>query len=230
MSWSAITAAFGLGVLTAMLPCSLAGSIAAISFITRGIARGRHVLLSGLLYALGQAVAYELLALGITAGLLASGQAGRFLHRYLTQTLGPVLILAGMFLLELLGTRFSLRLAGEGIQRRASAGGALWGAPLGLLLALSFCPSSAGVFFGVLIPLATAQHSPVLLPLAFAAGAALPVVAFAFLLAFAGRYVGSAFNRLIQVERWVRLAAGIALILAGVYFCLTAIFGVSLLR
>jgi cytochrome c biogenesis protein CcdA len=173
-------------------------------------------------------VAYVLLALAITAGVLAGGDVGRFLHRYLTQALGPLLILAGMFLLDLLGSRFSLHLAGQGIQRRASAGGALWGAPLGLLLALSFCPSSAGLFFGVLIPLATGEHSPLLLPLAFAAGAALPVVAFAFLIAFSGRCVGSAFRRLAQVERWARLAAGLALILAGVYFCLTAIFGISL--
>jgi len=33
---------------------------------------------------------------------------------------------------------------------------------------------------------------------------------------------------LTQVEKWVRLVAGVLFVLAGVYYCLTHIYGLSL--
>ena len=38
-----------------------------------------------------------------------------------------------------------------------------------------------------------------------------------------------AFNRLMQIERWVRTITGVVFILAGLYYCLTYIYGLSLL-
>lgn len=229
MSWLAIGTALWLGILTSISPCPLASNIAAISFISRRVGQTRQVLLSGLLYTLGRTIAYVALSVVIVAGLLATGQIARFLQRYLNQILGPVLILVGLVLLGLLGSGLSLSLAGQGVQRRASKGGALWSLLLGILFALSFCPVSAGLFFGGLIPLATARESHVLLPLLFGAGTAVPVLAFAFLIAFGTRYVGAAFNKLTQVERWVRVVTGTAFVAAGVYYCITHIYGIALL-
>jgi threonine/homoserine/homoserine lactone efflux protein len=59
-------------------------------------------------------------------------------------------------------------------------------------------------------------------------GTALPVLVFAFLIAFSAEYLGKAFNRLTQVEKWVRLVAGVLFVLAGVYYSLTHIYGLSL--
>jgi cytochrome c-type biogenesis protein len=229
MSWFAIGTALWLGILTSISPCPLASNIAAISFISRRVGQTRQVLLSGLLYTVGRTIAYLALSVVIVAGLLATGQIARFLQRYLNQILGPVLILVGLVLLGLLGSGFSLSLAGEGVQQRASKGGVLWSLLLGVLFALSFCPVSAGLFFGGLIPLAAAKESHVLLPLLFGAGTAVPVLAFAFLIAFGTRYVGAAFNKLTQVERWVRVLTGTAFVAAGVYYCLTHIYGIAFL-
>ncbi len=229
MEWLAIGTALWLGILTSISPCPLASNIAAISFISRRVGQTRQVLLSGLLYTIGRTIAYQVLSIVIVVGLLATGDIARFLQRYLNQILGPVLILVGMVLLGLLGFTFSLNLAGQGVQQRASKGGVLWSLLLGILFALSFCPVSAGLFFGGLIPLAAAKQSHVLLPLLFGVGTALPVIAFAFLIAFASQYVGVAFNRLTQVERWVRAVTGTVFIVAGVYYCLAHIYGIPLM-
>lgn len=226
-TWFAMASALWLGILTSISPCPLASNIAAISLIGRRVGQTRQVLLSGALYMLGRTVAYVALAVLILAGLLGSGEIARFLQRYLNQILGPVLILVGMALLGLLGASLSLNLASERVQERASTGGTLWAAVIGLLFALSFCPVSAGLFFGALLTLSASHQSRLALPTLFGIGTALPVIFFAILIAFAANRVGKTFNRLTQVEWWVRTISGVVFILAGLYYCLTHIYGVS---
>jgi cytochrome c-type biogenesis protein len=228
MSWILIVgSALWLGVLTSISPCPLASNLAAISFIGRKVGSTRHVLLSGLLYTIGRTAAYLALGVIIMAGLMASGEIARFLQRYLNQILGPVLILVGMLLLGMLGFTGSLSLAGSGVQARASRGGVWWALLLGVLFALSFCPVSAGLFFGGLVPLSMSNQSRVVLPTLYGVGTALPVLVFAFLMAFASQHVGKAFNRLTQIERWVRIVTGVIFIAAGIYYSLAYVYGVS---
>jgi len=228
MTWFAMGSALWLGILTAISPCPLATNIAAISFIGRQSSHRKAVLLSGLCYTLGRTLTYVLLGSIIMAGLMATAQVSQFLQKYMNEILGPVLILLGMILLGWIGSALSLNLAGEGIQKRAEKGGLLWSILLGVLFALSFCPVSAGLFFAGLIPLAIQQDSRLVLPILYGAGTALPVLIFAFLLAFAAASVGKAFNRLTAVERWVRGIAGGLFILAGLYYCLTHVYGITL--
>ncbi len=51
---------------------------------------------------------------------------------------------------------------------------------------------------------------------------------FAFLIAFGGEMLGKAFDRLTHIELWVRRITGIIFILAGIYYCLTHIYGLNL--
>ena len=224
MTWLTIVTALWFGILTSISPCPLATNIAAISFVARKVDKMRAVLLSGLLYAVGRTVAYLAMGALIMAGLLASGQIALFLQKYLNQALGPVLILVGMLLLGLIGSTASITLVGAGVQARASKGGIGWAALLGILFALSFCPVSAGLFFGVLIPLSAANQSMVILPLVYGIGTATPVIVFALLIAFASQRLGSAFNRLTQIERWVRLITGFIFVVAGIYYSLLYVY------
>ena len=198
------------------------------SFIGRQVGNRRGVLLSGLLYALGRTLTYVVLGLVITVGILATAEVSRFLQKYMNEILGPLLILLGMVLLGLIGSGISWNLAGNGVQQRAAKGGIAWSLLLGVLFAFSFCPVSAGLFFAGLIPLSVKQGSRLLLPILYGVGTALPVIVFAFLIAFAGEYLGNAFNRLSQIEKWVRVSTGVLFILAGIYYCLTHIYGLSL--
>lgn len=229
MTWLTISSALWLGLLTAISPCPLATNVAAISFIGRKVGQPRQVVLAGMLYVVGRTVAYVALAALLLSGLLASGEIARFLQRYLNLVLGPIVILVGMVLLGLIGSGVSMNLAGSGVQERAAKGGLWWAGALGFLFALSFCPVSAGLYFGALIPLATAKGSRLLLPGTYGLGTALPVIAFALLIAFASQHVGKAFTTLTRIERWLRVATGVVFIVAGVYLTLTHVYGLSLL-
>jgi cytochrome c-type biogenesis protein len=228
MSWIAIVSALWLGILTSISPCPLATNIAAISFIGRKAGKKNHVLGSGFLYSIGRILAYVILGGIITAGFLGSAEVSRFLQKYMNEALGPIMILLGLILLGWIGTGVSLSLGTEKLQKKAEKGSILWALPIGSLFAISFCPVSAGLFFGGLLPLALKENSIFILPILFGIGTALPVVVFAFLMAFASAYVGKSFNKLTHVEIWVRRIAGSSFILAGIYYCLTHIYGLSI--
>lgn len=220
--------ALWLGLLTAISPCPLTTNIAAISFIGRQVGNRRGVLLSGILYVAGRTLTYVLLGLVLTAGILATAEVSRFLQRYMNEFLGPILILLGMVLLGLIGSATSWNLANEGVQQRAAKGGLIWALVLGVLFALSFCPVSAGLFFAGLVPLAVKAESRFLLPTLYGVGTALPVLVFAFLIAFSAERLGKAFDRLTQIEKWVRLLVGWLFIAVGLYYSLTHVYGVRL--
>jgi cytochrome c biogenesis protein CcdA len=222
--WLAWLSALWLGLLTSISPCPLATNIAAISFLGRQVGKPRHLLTAGLLYVAGRTVAYVALAALLLAGLLASDGIARFLQQYLNLLLGPLLIVVGLVLLELLGGSLALSLGGSRLQERAARGGWWWALALGVIFALSFCPVSAGLYFGALLPLAAAQESRLAIPAIYGVGTALPVVGFALLLGLGGQYVGRAFNRLTQVERWGRLGTGVVFLGAGLYLSLTHVY------
>jgi cytochrome c biogenesis protein CcdA len=235
--WLVLGSAFWLGLLTSISPCPLATNIAAISFLGRSVGNTRKVLLSGLLYTLGRTIVYVGLGVLILYVFQAASTGGdpnsaasgisRFLQKYMGVILGPVLILVGMMLLGMLDFTGSLNLGGQGLQDRVAKGGAFWALPLGILFALSFCPVSASLFFGGLIGLSSQHSSPVLLPTLFGIGTAVPVLVFAFIITFASQYVGKAFNALTRFERWFRVVTGVVFIVAGLYYTLTHIYGVS---
>ncbi|HNW11617.1 MAG TPA: aromatic aminobenezylarsenical efflux permease ArsG family transporter [Candidatus Rifleibacterium sp.] len=227
MTWVSITTATWLGILTAISPCPLASNVAAISFIGRQLQSRSAVMLSGLLYTSGRTVTYVVLGALLSSGLLAGGELSRFLQKYLNEILGPLLILLGMVLLNLIGGGISIQMAGEGIQNKVQQHGILYAFPLGVLFALSFCPVSAGLFFGALIPLAVNNNSALFLPALYGIGTAIPVVIFAGLIAFGGKWLGKTFNALNRVEYFVRTATGIIFITVGFYYAFTHIYGIK---
>jgi len=99
---------------------------------------------------------------------------------------------------------------------------------LGFLFALSFCPVSAALFFGSLIPLAVDHQSAVVMPTIYGVGTALPVVAFAILIALGAKSVGRAFNKISIFEKWARRITAIAFILVGTYYTLIYIVGMDI--
>jgi cytochrome c biogenesis protein CcdA len=218
--------ALWLGILTSISPCPLATNIAAVSFIGRRIGRTRVVFLTGLLYALGRILAYVALGSLLVTSVLSRPQLSYFLQKYMNKILGPILILVGMILLELININISGAGVSERMQKRVEVLG-IWGAALlGIVFALSFCPTSAALFFGSLIPLAVKYKSGFTLPALYGLGTGLPVLFFAVLIAFGAQSVGKAFNKLTQLEWWVRRITGVIFIIIGIYFCLTHIFGI----
>jgi cytochrome c-type biogenesis protein len=216
--WAGLVSALWLGILTSISPCPLATNIAAVSFISKRVGNNKMVLLSGLFYTLGRMLAYMLIAIVVVTSLLSVPEVARFLQKYINLVIGPLLILVGLFLMEILKMSFGKgKGISKGMQDRAERGG-IWGAAmLGFVFALSLCPISAGLFFGSLIPLSLKYESNIILPLIYGIGTALPVIVFAFVITFAFSYVGKIFNQLTKFEYWARRVTGAVFILMGLY-------------
>jgi len=207
-------------------PCPLATNIAAITFIGRRLERPRQVLVGGLAYTAGRAVTYVALGALLAASVLNAPMASLLLQKHANRILGPILVLAGMFLLELL----RLPVPGGGAvarlgERVGQRGG--WGAAvLGAVFALSFCPLSAVLFFGSLVPLAVSSGSWVLLPSVYGVGTGLPVLVVAILVALGARSLGSALDRMAAFGRWARSGTGVVFIAVGIYYSLAYVYRV----
>jgi cytochrome c biogenesis protein CcdA len=216
-------AALWLGILTSISPCPLATNIAAISYVGRRVEKTRWVLLAGLLYTLGRSIAYVAVAVIVTKGLLSIPGVSNFLQKYMNLFIGPVMLVVGLLLLDIWKFSFGGGM-GSGLQARVDRMG-VWGAGLlGILFALAFCPVSAGLFFGGLIPLAI-KGNTVLLSSLYGIGTALPVIGFSLLLAYAAHWVGVAFKKLTAIEIWVRRITAAVMILVGILLILKHNFG-----
>lgn len=218
--------AAGLGLLTAVHPCPLAGHLGALAALSGWPERPRRIWGAGLALAAGFASAYAALGILLCWGLTSAPSASEVLQSYLTRLLGPLLVVAGMLIAGLLGggrpSAMRERLS-SWFGRRAWSS---WIAfPAGMLLALSFCPASAAIFFGVLLPLAMTKQMPVLLPVAYGAGVAFPLVVIAFLVAFGTHWLGREANHAARIKT-VRLAAGAVVILVGITHALRHVYGV----
>lgn len=227
--WIALGSSFWLGVLTSISPCPMATNIAAVTYIGKRVTRPSLVLTSGLVYTLGRMISYIGLAVVIVSSILAIPAVALFLQKYMNRFLGPILILAGLFLLGLIRIKTLDFGVSNGLRKRAEKSGFLGAGLLGLIFALSFCPISAALYFGSLIPLAINHRSAVIMPGIYGIGTAFPVVAFSLLIAFGARFVGAAFNRMTQFEFWARRVTGVIFLLVGVYYILIYIFGLKLI-
>lgn len=220
--------AVGWGILTAISPCPMATNIAAMSFIGKRITQPSTVFLSGLLYAAGRTIAYVVLAYLLVKGVLSTWQTSHVLERYMNLMLGPLLILIGMVLLELIRFNISGPGVSEKMQGRVDRWGIWAAAPLGMIFALSFCPVSAAYFFTLVKFLIDNEKSGVALPTFYGIGTALPVIIFAGLIAVGAKSIGKVFNKLTQIERWSRRVTGVIFIGVGIYYCLSHIFNVHI--
>jgi cytochrome c-type biogenesis protein len=216
---AAATAAW-LGILTSISPCPLATNLVAISFISRNVATPGRVFWTGMLYTLGRTLTYAALGALLVGSVLSIPQVSMSLQYWMNRLLGPILIVVGMFLLDLLRFNFTTSLVTHSLQDRAQSWGA-WGAGLlGMIFALSFCPVSAALFFGSLIPLSLKADSPIVLPVLYGIGTGLPVALFAIGLAAGVQTLSAALNRLREIERWARHATGAVFIAVGLYYTL----------
>ncbi|CAG0988110.1 hypothetical protein PHYC_02137 [Phycisphaerales bacterium] len=214
-----LTAAW-LGLLTSVSPCPLATNIAAVGYLGRHAARPRRALFSGICYVAGRTICYAILAAVLSMGLAAAAAASETLNRIVGLLVGPVLIITGGMMLGLIPAPAWSGAPPRIMERLGKSGDQLGAALLGALFALSFCPSSAALFFGGLLPLATKSESVVLVPITYGVATGLPVLVFASMLAGGGAGIGRLFVRVQQVERWLRLATGLVILGVGLYLAI----------
>ena len=212
-----------LGLMTAISPCPLATNITAIGFIGKDIENRNRVFYNGLVYTLGRAVSYTLLAVIISLGVDQFAVSGIF-QRYGEKIIGPALIIIGLFMLDILKIKFP----GVGnLTRRFEEKGTknYWDVLLlGILFALAFCPYSGVLYFGMLLPITVSSASGLYLPVVFAIATGIPVIIFAWLIAYTISGVGTLYNRIKTFEIWFRRVIAVLFIGVGIYYVVTVFF------
>lgn len=210
---------FILGILVAINPCQLAINISALTYIIKRDEEAHLSPYHHLLYVIGRCITYTLLG-WILICLIGGGQNIYAVQAVLAhgETLLPYAMTAmGLFLLYRgIHTHHhehgdECHNCGHLIKRNGPMGALI----LGITLAFAFCPESAVLYFGALLPLSVTSQIGILFPLIFAIGAALPVLLIAVLLHKASQKAIQLTQRLERVQQWINILMGIAFIVAA---------------
>lgn len=213
-----VLTAFLLGMATAISPCPLATNITAIAYISKDIENQRRVFYSGLVYTLGRAITYTTIGLVFYLGASQFKIAG-FLNKYGERIIGPALIIIGLFMLDII--KINLKGTGkftENLGEKAKNGNFLSALIMGMAFALAFCPYSGVLYFGMLIPITISSVKGLFLPIVYALGTGLPVIIFAYFVAFTVYGIGNLYNKVKTFELWFRRVVAIVFMGVGVYY------------
>jgi cytochrome c-type biogenesis protein len=217
-----VLAAFLLGLLTAISPCPLATNISAIGFISKDVTNRRKVFLSGLIYTLGRTISYSVLGIILIATLKEGASIYKIqkaISTYGEMLIGPFLIIFGILMLDIIKIRLPFFNRWSVNMENRTSKGSLWSALfLGIVFALAFCPYSGVLYFGGLIPLSVSSSIGYLLPIVFAFATGLPVIIFAWILAYSVSGLGSFYNKVKTFEFWFRRVVAVVFILVGFYY------------
>lgn len=212
-----------LGLMTAISPCPLATNITAIGFISKNIDNQRKVFVNGLVYTLGRAITYTVIGLLIFFGASQFKFAG-FFQDWGEKLLGPLLIIIGLFMLGVL----KFKIPGVGYlthKMEHKSGESFWSSLLlGIVFALAFCPYSGVLYFGMLMPMTVSIASGLYLPLFFAIATGIPVIIFAWFIAYSIGSIGNVYNKLKAFEIWFRRIIALLFIVVGIYYVFTIYF------
>jgi cytochrome c biogenesis protein CcdA len=212
-----------LGFMTAISPCPLATNITAVGFISKDIENRNRVFLNGLFYTLGRAISYTVLAVVIYLGADQFKFSG-FFQLYGEKIIGPLLIIIGLLMLDVLKIKFPGMSGLTSKMETKTQWGYFDAILLGMVFALAFCPYSGVLYFGMLVPLTISSASGLYLPVVFALATGIPVIIFAWILAFSIGSIGGVYNKIKNFEVWFRRVIAVLFIIVGIYYIIRVFF------
>lgn len=213
-----LLAAFALGLMTAVSPCPLATNITATAYISKTINSKSKVIVSGLLYTFGRMFSYTTIGALIYFGL-STFKLAKLFQGNGEKFIGPVMIIIGLIMLDIIKFNFlSKGNLTDKLSERFKDKGLLGSFLLGALFALAFCPYSGTLFFGMLIPMTLSSDAGLAIPIVFSLGTGLPVLIFAFVIAFSIEKLGRYFKAITKIEKVMRVVAGLTFIITGLYY------------
>jgi cytochrome c-type biogenesis protein len=213
-----VLSALLLGLMTAISPCPLATNISAIGYISKDLESRSRVFVNGLVYTLGRSLSYT----GLAGVLLLGANRMKFslaFQQYGEKALGPLLIVIGLLMLGIITIRLPGfdRLSSQFEKKKSRF--RYWDVLLlGVVFALAFCPYSGVLYFGMLIPMTLGSDTGLLLPVLFALATGIPVILFAWLLAYSVAGVGRLYQNIKAFEVWFRRVVAVLFIAIGLYY------------
>jgi len=203
--------------MTAISPCPLATNITAMGFISKDLENRNRVFYNGIIYTVGRAVSYTVLAFILYLGADQFKISSVF-QQYGEKFLGPLLIIIGLFMLGVIHLPFlGLDQLTNRFQKKEKHNYRDVFL-IGCLFAMAFCPYSGVLYFGMLIPLTIQSSSGLALPIVFAIATGIPVILFAWLLAYMVSGVGKLYNRIKTFEIWFRRIVALLFLGIGIYY------------
>jgi len=202
-----------LGVASSISPCMFATNIAALSYIIAN--NPKKSIFIGVMFSLGRIVTY--FSLGIIL-IIFGKEMGQ--SQYFNMILGVLLVIIGYMFLDIftIDLGFTSKISQKGLKYKdyGVAGAFI----LGLLFALAFCPYSAALFFGILIPLGIKSSFGISYPILFGIGVSIPIMIFSFIIYFG---FSTKLNALTENWEYVSKSLGSILLIVGIYYVKTYI-------
>lgn len=214
-----VAAAFILGLLTAISPCTLAATISGAAFITRSMNTPKYALLVGILLSTGRMITFFVIGSIMIAAGHTIGEIALFSQNVGTILLGCVLFVVGVVFLDVVPV--DIDVGGGFIANMAAkthAFGLLGAVFLGALYGLAFCPYSAALFFGMLIPLAVSVPEGYVLPVLFGLGVNIPVLLYSGMVYMGSSKARSAMQMVSKSWTLIGRLLGVILISASLYY------------
>jgi len=202
-----------MGILINIDVCPLMANLAAITYVSKNSKR-KNIILHGLFYSLGRILSYTAIALLVYFGLSSFNFS--FLTEYGERIAGTVLIISGIIMFVLANKDDDEK--EQEIKDTTISKGYFGSFSLGIILSLAFCPHSAALFFGILIPLTIKSAAGLLLPPVFAIGASLPIIIFSLFLSYNTEKIENIFNKMEKLERPLRYLTAIIFLITGLVF------------
>ncbi len=210
--------AFILGLMTAISPCPLAMNITATAYLSKDIADKRRVMFNGVFYTVGRMFSYTALASIIFFGA-SKLHVAQWFQQINGMWIGIALVVFGILMLDVL--KFDIPFVSKWTSRigeRKMKRNYLNAFLMGVVFALAFCPYSAVLYFGGLIPITLASSEGLLLPPVFALATGLPVIIIAWLLAYSVANVGKFYNSMNVFQKWFKRIVAAVFIVVGIYY------------
>lgn len=222
--WIVLGSALWLGIMASISPCTIVTNIAAVSFLAKRVTHPVLVFISGLSYSLGRVVTYAALGYLFINSFLSIPQVAQFLQKYMPQALGPFLIITGLVLIEKIRIKMPGVILSHKHHGKLMEAGVPGSFLLGLIFALAFCPVSAALFFGSLIPLAINTQKGSVLFFIYGIGTSLPVLIFSVAIAVGVTSLNHWMHKISRFEYYTRKITGFIFIIAGLYYAGAHIF------
>lgn len=233
MEWSSISqipvlTAFSLGLLTAVSPCTLAATISGAAYVSRNLTTPKYALFAGTILSIGRIITFAAIGAVMIAAGHTIGELALFSQKTGSILLGCVLLLVGILFLDIL--KVNIDVGGGLIAKMAMKTrtmGLLGALILGMLYGLAFCPYSAALFFGMVIPLSVTVSEGYILPIFFGMGVNIPILVYTGMLYFGTKRANRTMQRVSRSWTVISRVLGAILISAGVYYIVPYLFGVS---
>ncbi len=208
--------AFLLGVVVSVCPCTIAANVSALTCMLRQD-KESYTMLS-ISYVIARSVAYSVVGIVLSFYVSEIEFTSNALS-WIAKIAGPLFILIGLFLLDIFhvhGLEDRCVLWMNKIFRESYS---LWSSfLLGLLLAFAFCPYSAAIYFGMMMPMACTLEEGLLLPVIFSLGAALPILFIAWVMIKGVETKLGVWNKFQKFEYWFRKVVAVVFIITGLLF------------